>query len=231
MVEFRRLTRHIISVGVELEGGICESDAKALGRRFGLRFNYGFDGSVNVRCSSRCCENWVWDAELRYWSHDYDDLVNFVRTVFSTSFKQNETCGNHMHFKINVPATLIMLPEFYHDYITEYRRFAEKQRNAEKYLNRLISNFCRADPETINNNLWCELRYAAINFVSLLEPQGTVEVRIMPYAESASEYISMLNFNIHILDKLILKYTKKHKARITIKDVITPKRIRLTGEL
>jgi len=231
MVEFSKLTKHIVSVGVELEGGICEYDAKALGWRFGVRHNYGFDGSVNVRCSSRCCEDWIWDAELRYWSHDYDDLVNFIKAVFSTSFRQNETCGNHMHFKLNVPATLLMLPEFYREYIVEYKRFAEKQRNPEKYLMRLSSNFCKADINAINDNLWCISRYTAINFVSLMEPQRTVEIRIMPYADSASEYISMLNFNINTLDRLVAKYARKYRASITLRDVLAPTRVRLSGEL
>ncbi len=232
---FEERYRYISSVGVELEGGIDERCVRRLRNRYGNRFNYGYDGSVYVRCNGPNCNSWDSSAELRFWSRDYDELASFVRDAFySCRLSQNDTCGNHVHVRFrnhNHIASIVASEEFIRKFASEYRRFAREK--GDKYIQRMTSGYCRlpssrGDIEAI---VLLRDRYRAVNLVSLVEPQKTVEFRILPYASSYNEYMDNLNWLLSTVDRIIHEVRKPIQKRYRINITIAAEPIEVSGDI
>jgi hypothetical protein len=219
--EYARTIRlqSIESVGVELEGGICEDSLRTIKALYGStgRFSIGSDGSVYVeKPRARDCY-WIGNAEIRYWSYSLVDLLTFVETVFDYGFRQNSSCGNHHHFRFRNNELSIMyltLPET----ISKYRKmYVRRFGHIEKYKARLNNMYCKMQKgikDVIENYFE---RYYAINVKSYFEPQMTLEVRIMPWAENFVEYAEQLLFNVITLEKLLKPLRKTGEITVAVK--------------
>ncbi|MGC8983594.1 MAG: hypothetical protein ACP5KA_07590, partial [Desulfurococcaceae archaeon] len=60
-------------------------------------------------------------------------------------------------------------------------------------------------------------RYYAINVKSYFEPQMTLEIRIMPWAENFVEYAEQLLFNVITLEKLLKPLRKTGEITVAVK--------------
>jgi hypothetical protein len=204
---------YIESIGVEMEGGMRWRDFKIIRDEFRdtNRFDWSEDGSVDVP-NKNGYDDWMHQVELKYWSKDIEDVLYFGKRVWSLGFRQNSTCGNHHHFMfIHHPlivSEIIASKEFIKMYEKEYE---EIWGSREKYYDRMTSRWCsfynisdeeRLYNQIISNWLWGE-RYRVINFGSLVDWQGTIEIRIMPYASNFFEWRSQLLFNYNTINKII----------------------------
>jgi hypothetical protein len=221
--------KYINSVGVELECMLPNYDwyedviNTIVNAGFdGTRFDISDDGSVCVNV------NGISSVELKYWSEDIDELLRFVKFVFSLGFKQNNSCGNHIHFRFKDEILgLLTYNSFYEDFIKKYQI---KYKDKVKYINRLTNSFCRYD--LVNeSNILRQLsgfgnRYSSINFLSLHEHQKTIEFRILPYVTSFREYKGAFNFVVNTINKIIEKLIKNKNIVtrcLVLNDVVNDK--------
>lgn len=193
----------IKSVGAEFEGG-GPWVLKDILSAYDAHVDIGGDGSVNVPCKGYDCSDWVSDFEIRYWSVNPIDLEIFADLLWSHGFRQNSTCGNHMHFRFASSLALYYLSdmEFVDYYISQYKNVF----NGTKYLDRLNNRYSRVyynEYELIDNIMGHGSRYHAINFISLYERQRTLEVRIMPYARNSQEWKKMFRFNMWVIESYL----------------------------
>jgi len=231
------MLKYIRYIGLELEGGMCEGALKYLADLMidvGDRYYEGYDGSVHVprppRCEQHCelsnkCDrffrySWYNDVELKFMSDDINEIREFVETVWSLGFRQNESCGNHMHFSFRTNnlyiISLLSSWSFIKYYLSRYiARFCK----IEKYMKRLENNYCRVikSYDDLIKNI-TEDRYYAINFRAVYK-HSTIEIRIMPYADNAEEYLQMLMFNVNTIESYLDKILKKRKITINIGNV------------
>jgi hypothetical protein len=130
-----------------------------------------------------------------------------VKLLWAHGFKQNETCGNHMHFRFRNTFYVSIFTMY--DAVKEYLdAYIKTFRNRRKYLSRLHNNYSKVieDEEDIARNLLDD-RYYAINLLSFFKHSArTLEIRIMPYAGNANEYIKMLTFNLTAIDRIVDRY-------------------------
>ena len=231
------MMRYIKYIGLELEGGMCEKGLIHLSnimRGSGDRYYEGYDGSVHVprppHCEQHCelsneCDrffrySWYNDVELKFMSDSLDEIREFVETVWSLGFKQNETCGNHMHFSFNnnnlYMISLLSSWDFVKYYINKY---INTYKSKEKYMRRLENNYCRAikSHDDLIKNI-TEDRYYMINFRAVYK-HSTIEIRIMPYADNAEEYIEMLLFNVNTIESYLDRTLKKKKITIHVGNI------------
>lgn len=207
----------LASIGVELEGGINYKGLDAIRKRyFSERYGEGTDGSVNVHWKQ------IHNIELRFWSEKLQEVLDFIEYCFENGLEQNETCGNHVHLRIE--------PYYYYKLIT-YRSFwlAFKRkytlhfRRSPKHLARLQNSYCyfRYDQRNIIKNLEGHgTRYCAINLLALHKRENTLEIRLLPFATSAQE----LNLDIMWLVKTLLQLLDKAKIKEeqTVKPELIP---------
>lgn len=199
--------KYIKSIGIELEGGFydCEDGdyfyEEVNKKDWSSRFQWGNDGSVNLG------ENYYYpDVELKFWSYDINEILDFVKFAFNCNFEQNSSCGNHIHIRAKRKDyyDLMSNEEFLNAFIDEYKK---KFKYREKFLNRLYNQYCSVEnlSERIKNQIRKEAsyRYTAINFLSLKEPQKTLEFRILPYVDDFEEYKEMFLWLIETIERLI----------------------------
>lgn len=208
----------IKSIGAEFEGGAPYRIEKILySYDSDSKISIGSDGSVNVPCPRSSCYDWVSDYEIRYWSNDPLDLEIFADLLWLHGFRQNSTCGNHMHFRFRSSMALFYLSdmEFINYYVNMFRQVFG---NKPKYMNRLENRYSRdyySDYELLDNIMDRGSRYHIINFMSLYEPQRTLEIRIMPWARSSAEWKRMLRFNIFVIESYLdMKFNETNKVDI-----------------
>jgi hypothetical protein len=209
--------KHIRSVGVELEGGMCASKLKEFKEALQAdafkdvyrRLQVGVDGSVNVDLECDSNDEVYRDLELRTWVEveKLEQLIGFVKLLWSHGFKQNPTCGNHIHLKFRntFHVSVFTIYDAVSEYLDAYRGTFGNRR---KYLQRMHNNYSKAidDEEDIARNLLDD-RYYAINLLSFFKHSTrTLEIRIMPYARNADEYIEMLTFNLVTIDRIVDRY-------------------------
>ena len=211
------ISKYIYSIGWEAEGGICLEDYDMIAEnpKFYGRVELGGDLSVDVRKSMNVRTDCYWksNAEIKYWDYDFERFKEFVRTLFSLSFRQNSTCGNHFHlkFKSLLYASLFSQYEAQKMFIDKY---VSTYKDQKKYMARLNNNYSKA-PEDISDiikNFYGprEFRYYAINFQSFFSHSyETLEFRIMPYAKDADELISQATFIITTVEEIISKFYKR----------------------
>jgi hypothetical protein len=222
--EVKKSVRHIESVGVELEGGVPRTAVERVRTKLyklelDHRFEWGFDGSVHVPKPFFVEGEWDDDAELRFWVETYriEILFDFVETLWKYGFRQNRTCGNHIHLKFYNNLTtlsLIFNEKFVKEFEKKYMIYARAR--GQKYVDRIENSYCRFYefhhfPAALHH--YQRSRYHAVNFVSVDE-QETLEVRILPYAESAEEYIENVVWLLKTVDKLVEKMKKIKKIAI-----------------
>jgi hypothetical protein len=219
--EVKRNVKHIESIGVELEGGVsvrAVDIARNKLKRYGLeeRFEWGSDGSVYVNKPWYIYDEWDENAELRFWveTHRIEILFDFVDTLWKYGFRQNSSCGNHVHLKFynNLTTLSIIFNEkFVREFEKKYLMYARAR--GPKYLDRIKNNYCAyykfySFPAALYH--YCRSRYHAVNFVSVDEQQ-TLEIRIMPYADSAEEYIENIVWLVKVVDNLVEKMKRSVK--------------------
>jgi hypothetical protein len=208
--------RVIESVGVEIECGIRKRAIRKLQAKYSSNFEVTTDGSVEVY-NDKLGRKWVHNAELKYWNTDIRKVLEFARDVFKLGAKQNSTCGNHIHIRLSDQNIALILwdysfiQEFLQEYIKEFK-------DNRKYMDRLNNRYCRAytNSKEVERNIKSQFnRYYAINFFSVFERQNTVEIRLMPFAESFKEYKKQLLWTIRTIRKLL---RKRRFFKITIFD-------------
>jgi len=233
------ISKYIKSLGLELEGGIYASDLYVFERKmrnkiadFEHYYKVGSDGSVDVECpdgDDQVCDDWISNIEIRFWHYNVNVLMDFVRELWYRGFVQNDTCGNHMHIRfINlIYASIFTDVKAHLMYLDEYKkRFG----NNTKYMDRLENNYSRAclNQECVDDNVLKSLgsRYRMINLRSIIDKgYKTLEVRVMPYAESAEELIDMMMFNIRTIDMIIERYTINGNIVLKVLDLRDIKRL------
>lgn len=225
--------KHIRSVGVELEGGIPLAlwDYLRELRQEDDRVGLGSDGSVSVHvsdarshnekvcrelfkegkeCIIKYWDRYYMDAEIKFWSEDWREVLDFAKLLWDYGFMQNNTCGNHVHFKLD-PDVIASLDEvFVRRFQSAYRRFAKKM--GQKYLDRITSryaSFYQKTKEWMVENVINSNRYKAVNLLSLFEEQETLEIRILPYANDYGEYATMFTWLVTTVDRLIGRTLKE----------------------
>jgi hypothetical protein len=212
------MTKHIRSVGVELEGGMCASKLKEFKEALQVqafkeiysRLEVGVDGSVDVNVECADGDEAYRDLELRTWVEveKLGQLIGFVKLLWAHGFKQNVTCGNHMHFRFRNTFYVSLLTMY--DAVKEYfDAYIKTFGRTRKYMRRLNNNYSKAieDEEDLARNLLGDDRYYAINLLSFFKHSArTLEIRIMPYARNADEYIKMLTFNLMTVDRIVDRY-------------------------
>jgi hypothetical protein len=217
--EVKKSIKWVESVGVELEGGVPERAIDIIIiklEKLGLshRFDFGYDGSVRVPKPSFVRDRWYSDAELRFWveTNRIEILFDVVDTLWKLGFRQNATCGNHVHLKFvdNMQTlSLIFTEEFVKEFEKKYTIYAKAR--GEKYTARIKNHYCEFYefhdfPAALY--YYCETRYRAVNFRSVDENE-TLEIRILPYAEDAIEYIDNVVWLLKVVDDIVDKIIKR----------------------
>jgi len=226
------MIKHIRSVGIELEGGMCASRLNKFEetlqqveafRDVYRRLQIGADGSVNVDVKCGSDDKAYTDLELKTWVEveKLEQLIKFVKLLWAHGFKQNQTCGNHMHlrFRNTFYVSIFTIYDAVRDYLDAY---IKTFRNKRRYLRRLHNNYSKAivDEEDIARNLLDD-RYYAINLQSFFKHSArTLEIRIMPYARNADEYIQMLTFNLMTIDMIIDRYKDAFRREFELRPFI-----------
>lgn len=215
----------IESIGIELEGGVCVECFKSLYLRYKrpLHLTQSEDSSVCVETAEleTCCKHvdslpdlyWNTSIEIKAWVNIryIRKLFQFVKEIFESGyFIQNETCGNHLHIKLRDKT------KYERQFGTReaWRKFTRAYTDSfedMKYHNRLLNRYCDAsfDPSKIHSSDHND-RYKMINFVSLGERQNTLEFRILPYFNNASEALTSYGKMLNIIN---IQATEEHRSR------------------
>ena len=225
--------KFVHSYGVELEGGVpyrTVTEIEHWLREIDLhyRFDSGYDGSVDVSGPYTYGNDWISDAELRFWieTERIEVLLELIWRLWEGGFRQNSTCGNHIHVKFyenEYILTLLFNEKFVEMFQRKYQAYSLKRRSkyGEKYIRRMYNNYCKfaertAFPEILY--IYQNSRYYAVNFCSVDE-NNTLEFRILPYCESPKEYAENLVWLNRVLNNLIQKFVDREKilsVRISI---------------
>lgn len=225
------------SIGVEVECGISTQKLATLTRKYSPtgRFEPGRDMSVRVFSPHSSSVNWISDEEMRYWTVSQTDLENFFKEVFANNSTlgaiTNSSCGMHVHLRMNPN---LMWQWSYsvtvRKFISSYRkRFA----NNSKYMSRLRNHYSKANYnikdaiDQITNNYKNSSRYHAVNLnaYTIAPSRGTMEIRILPGANSATEAMEMINWLIKTVDDI-----NTHPDKTLIFSRESSRRIRMENE-
>jgi len=213
------------SIGFELEGGCDYKDSVIYAKLNEFDFvndvNIGRDMSVFVE------DKYYTNIEIKFWIYtiDFDKLYYVFKTLYNQlGFRQNNTCGNHLHIKLanyedyyklfNIKTILL----FRKEYLDFAKRIEDKYKikNAyEKYKNRFYNKYCKgiSSKEDLLRN-FIRSRYYMINFDSFCKHRlNTLEFRIMPYAEKIIEHLLQAKFILNFVANVVLEkndiYAKK----------------------
>jgi hypothetical protein len=206
------ITQNIKSVGIELEGGIDREDLEIL-KKYCEKNNlldyvdYGEDGSVVVRSKE------IKNIEIKFWHFNIDTFLKFIEYVFTKcGFEQNNTCGNHMHFKFindNKAISIFSFRKIWKTFKQEYIKFVNslEENLREKYLKRLENKYCKFEYITdivikqLNSYDKNYSRYYAIN-LSSYNLHKTLEIRLLPHFDSYEEARTAILWLIETIDKI-----------------------------
>ena len=222
--------KSIKSFGIEVECGIYESALYDIENDYygDYNFEHGEDGSVSVEDPRYEDDCWISNCELRYWSENVDDVIEFIKVCWEKGIKQNYTCGNHVHFRPRDEWWPVYLsPLFPRFFVFQYLK---KYNQKKKYMNRLFSRYSRYTIFSLKRMLDIFVlredfdRYKFINYVSFFEDQWTIEIRIMPYCSSVKEHLEQLMFIIKTI-KMFEKLVEKKSRNVFVKsfDIKTEK--------
>jgi hypothetical protein len=215
---------YIKSIGIEIEGGVNKRDLRKIPQD-NNKIYIGTDGSVYVEGKD------IYNVEIKYWSENLEDVLNFVRFAWrELKIKQNDTCGNHCHIKLVDNALFGIFS--YRVFWTAFKKKYVKKFNDEKYLQRLENHYCQGEYRLsyVDKQLqnFSDYRYTMINLHAMFR-HGTVEIRIMPYANNLREHLKQIRWVYTTINKLIGKILKrcylKETTINTIKEEIGNKTI------
>lgn len=194
--------RTITSIGIELEGGLGFNELRQIENEYSKTgcFSITTDGSVHVPNKEYS------DIELRFYSTKPMKVYDFIKFCFAYGLKQNESCGNHLHVKTKDIDNNIRLLSYGKAINKFLRAYYTKFTNNPKYLERLNNSYCSGNitPTKIRQMFTDGSRYYAVNLHSYLKHR-TLEIRVLPYVESADELIKAIKWTIRTLDNILAK--------------------------
>ena len=138
-------------------------------------------------------------------------MLKFVKLCFAKGFTQNDTCGNHVHIKVNDKIMgLFSYFKFFKTFEKEYVKFALSRLDSDKYLERLSNSYCRSfySELTIKRQLTeykkSSARYTMINLNSY-NLHGTIEFRVLPHFDSYREAKESILWLYNTVKKILKK--------------------------
>ena len=146
----------------------------------------------------------------------YDLIEPFFNDLTEMGFYENASCGSHIHLSFRKPIymTLLSIPDSIFRFQNMYRdKFKEKK----KYFNRLYNRYTEEyiDISGIIDNQTGGNRYRPVNFESLYKHSfGTVEIRVLPYMESGTEYKEAVATILEIVSNVIESKLDAMKAMV-----------------
>jgi len=191
------------SVGVEIECGIFKKKLYDIMDHFSC-VKVGEDGSVCVDCPDESDDVWKENVEIRFWSDNLNDLLKFMKYCWDVAgVIQNESCGNHVHVRFHNFVPFWFSPFPYYFLKMYKRKYAENR----KYMLRLRNDYSKSYNyhneligRMLSGNCDSRERYKFVNYISYPK-HGTIEFRIMPYAENFEEHKSQLLFILEVIEK------------------------------
>jgi hypothetical protein len=182
----------IVSIGVELEGGIDRNDLEKIRDKFSptRHFEDKRDGSVHVYSKE------VNDAEFTFWDRKVENVFDFIKFCYDNGFVTDSSCGLHVHVKfadMEKAVAMFSLPKPQNEFV---KKFKEKFSDKPKYLNRTTNHYCKARYN--ENHVVAQLqneraRYHAVNLASFGK-HGTIEFRILPRADTGREAVASIKW-------------------------------------
>lgn len=199
--------RNIESIGLELEGGYCNKCVNSIFHKYGesLHLETGGDCTVSVRFF--CTKHEDWDvhsgAELKVWAsiENLSLLFDFVKELFeSRGFKQNNSCGNHVHFMFQTADQYAFIWNNFGN-INAWdlfdKQYTEYFHDNQKYIDRLYSDWA--------SHVWAG--QLSLNSKSKMytfnRRNGTFEVRVLPYFNNAEEAQKSYLWLFRLIDKMV----------------------------
>ena len=223
------INEHVRSIGVEIECGIALCYLRYLRSKYNIK--YSSDASVyvpNEEYNNYSANDlpkhddgaWVYNAELKYHTSNYNHLRQFIKEAFDSSYLwQNSSCGNHIHihFAKNYYVTHLFSYNCIRQFINMYVEFAKTQLDTEKYMCRLGNSYSKEikSIEDILSNYICD-RYFMMNIQCNKKHRKSsfIEYRIFPYAEDAEEYLKIVDFLLSAINKLLQGMPNRHIYKI-----------------
>jgi len=207
-------------IGFEIEGLSQTNDDKILDlcNKYKLDCDIATDGSIKGNGEP---------TEIRFNVPitKFEVIEPFFDELTELGFVENDTCGSHIHLSFRKPIfmTMLSIPDSIFLFQNLYRqKFAEKR----KYINRLYNRYSEGymDINGIIDNQTGGNRYRAMNFESLYKHNfGTVEIRILPYMETGTEYKEAVSTILDIVSNLVERKLDSMKAVIGYNKIRTKK--------
>jgi len=236
----RSMPRHIISVGLELEGGIDNGDLVKLrtylsDNGFGGRYEFGTERGLDRQVDGKDFGN----KEIRVHSTDLAELMAFLRYIYNEcGFATNASCGLHVHVRfadmpdaVRVFGSNAVADEF-------VRRYSERF-VGRKYLDRIYSRHC-SDENVITNPrrlregdyMFDDVTGLAYNKGSVINvfkySIGTIEFRMLPGQDGPEEAVQSLRWIVATAGDLYETY-KTRKIDEPISLDVARKAVELTS--
>jgi len=195
------MTNKIVSIGVELEGGMDYADKRKVATAYGSndRFEMKNDGSVHVHQKEDS------NMEMTYWSTKTKDVFDFIGFCYANGFETDDSCGLHVHVRFSdmeSAVAMLSLPKPQQLFI---RLFKDKFGDNPKYMNRLTNNYCKAryNENAVVAQITREAaRYHAVNLAAYGK-HGTVEFRLLPRAKTGTEAVSAIRWLLNTVTKIL----------------------------
>jgi hypothetical protein len=131
-------------IGIEIECGTYITHLQNISKKYYI--NTSDDSSVKVRKYKHINnhnENWKHDAEIKYCTNDYKQLMQFINEVFKQKYlRQNNSCGNHIHIQFSKP--LYFTAFFTLENIQKFQEIYSNTFNSHKYQKRLTRSYCHS---------------------------------------------------------------------------------------
>jgi hypothetical protein len=208
------ISKNIESIGFELECGMNEDELDELRdyateKGFRDRFRTQSDGSLEG------LEKDISDLEITYWSDEIEHLEAFLEKAYRLGAETNDSCGFHIHvrFKNINHAFVFSFKKVWEDFENEYHDEFHKK---SKYRRREDLHYCQFgyNEEGIKDQLAnhgdrytkSDSRYAVIN-LDAVRLYKTLEFRIFPHQDDATEAIETIKWLVKTIEKLIRNFT------------------------
>jgi hypothetical protein len=207
--ESASISRHIVSVGFELEGGMDREELLRLERFVddnGLGSYYARDVE-----SGLCVKKFHGDLELKLHSRKMEVLAGFLDYAYNEcGFETNFNCGFHVHMRFeDMPGAVVFFSS--PSVVAQFKRdYSERFDGNEKYLARLGSVHCRND--NVDTELFGRILrdgrhripYNKNSVIALdaYKRRGNVEFRVLPNQTSSEEAIESLGWIIETADRI-----------------------------
>jgi hypothetical protein len=207
----------IVGVGLEIECGIdtarlATAREAIVNERRVTHDDIELDRDASVYVPDECGVrgDWMCNAELKIRIDDASEWPQWAQRIAAlwraASVRQNRTCGNHVHVALSDRARRsIAHPTFLCWF---YERYWAQWGRSDKYTARLECGYCRWDiPSTgairrrmhrPGSRAAGSSRYRAVNWHAVYE-HGTVEFRLLPYADSGEEYVQAVEWLLSTL--------------------------------